>query len=257
MDETLSLNLLLILIPLVFLVAGIYASVGLGGGTGYLAVMTLAGLSASAMTPTVLLLNLVVTGAAILRFGLAGRLRWELFLPFLLPAIPAAFLGGLLTADRRIFLAILAVTLVIAALTMLYSAKKARAHGSAPEPTHLFWVAIPSGLVIGFLSGFLGIGGGIFLGPLMLFLGWAETREISAMNATLILVISLVALAAHGLKDGFELSIMLPLAVAAFLGGLAGATLAEKRLSAHAFQRLLAVIVLIAAIKAGFDAFVR
>jgi uncharacterized protein len=253
-DETLPTGLLLILIPLVFLVAGAYASVGLGGGTGYLAVMTLAGLSASATTPTVLLLNLVVTGAAILRFGLAGRLRWRLFLPFLLPAIPTAFLGGLLTADRRIFLAILAVTLAVAALTMLRSSHKAREYGQMPERTRLLLVAIPCGAVIGFLSGFLGIGGGVFLGPLILFLGWAGTRETAAMNATLILVISSVALMAHGLKGGLELVAMLPLAIAAFLGGLAGATFAEKRLSARAFQRVFAILILLAALKAGMDA---
>jgi uncharacterized protein len=94
MTASLQPGWLLVLIPLVFLVAGAYASVGLEGGTGYLAVMTLVGVSATTMTPTALLLNLVVTGAALLRFGLAGRLQWRLFLPFLLPAMPAAFLGA-------------------------------------------------------------------------------------------------------------------------------------------------------------------
>ncbi|MDX9990866.1 MAG: hypothetical protein RBS68_02345 [Anaerolineales bacterium] len=92
MDETLPLGLLLILMPL-FFVAGAYASVGMGGGTGYLAVMTLVGVSAVTMTPIVLLLNLVVTGAVLLRFGLAGRLNWRLFLPFLLPGYPGHLLG--------------------------------------------------------------------------------------------------------------------------------------------------------------------
>jgi len=254
MEQTLPPGLLLILIPLVFVVAGAYASVGLGGGTGYLAIMALAGLSASAMTPTALLLNLVVTGAAMLRFGLARRLNWQLFLPFLLPAVPAAFLGGLLTADRRIFLAALAVTLTVAALATLCSAHKAREYGQMPERTRLLIVAIPSGMLIGFLSGFLGIGGGVFLGPLILFLGWAGTRETAAMNASLILVISAVALTAHGLKGGLELAIMFPLGAAALLGGLAGATFAEKRLSSRAFQQIFALFILLAAVKAGMDA---
>jgi uncharacterized membrane protein YfcA len=254
-DESLSLGLLLILVPLVFLVAGAYASVGLGGGTGYLAVMTLAGLPAAGMAPTALLLNLVVTGAALVRFGLAGRLQWRLFLPFLLPAIPAAFLGGLVTADRRIFLAVLAVTLSVAALAMLRYAPKIGEQGQPPARARLLLVAIPAGAVIGFLSGFLGIGGGVFLGPLILFLGWAGHRETAAMNSALILVISGVALAAHGLKGGVPLMMIVPLAVAALLGGLAGATFAEKKLSARAFQRIFALIILVAAFKAGYDAF--
>lgn len=254
MDESLSLGLMLILVPLVFLVAGAYASVGLGGGTGYLAVMTLVGLPAAGMAPTALLLNLVVTGAALLRFGLAGRLKGRLFLPFLLPAIPAAFLGGLVTADRRIFLAVLAVTLAVAALTMLRFAPKAREHGLPPDRARLLLVALPAGAAIGFLSGFLGIGGGVFLGPLILFLGWAGHRETAAMNSALILVISAVALAAHGLKGGVSLTLVAPLALAALLGGLAGATFAEKKLSARAFQRIFAAIILVAAFKAGYDA---
>lgn len=254
MDESLSLGLLLILVPLVFLVAGAYASVGLGGGTGYLAVMTLVGLPAAGMAPTALLLNLVVTGAALLRFGLAGRLQGRLFLPFLLPAIPAAFLGGLVTADRRIFLAVLALTLAVAALTMLWHTPKTREQAQPPRRARLLLVALPAGAAIGFLSGFLGIGGGVFLGPLILFLGWASYRETAAMNSALILVISAVALAAHGLKGGVSLMVVAPLALAALLGGLAGATFAEKKLSARAFQRIFAAIILVAAFKAGYDA---
>lgn len=257
MSESLPIGLLLVLIPLVFLVAGAYASVGMGGGTGYLAVMTLLGLSAAAMTPTALLLNLVVTGVALLRFGLAGHLNWRLFLPFLLPAMPAAFGGGLVTADRRIFLAILAVTLMVAGLTMFWYAAKAREQGQFPGRARLYLVAIPAGAAIGFLSGFLGIGGGVFLGPLIFFLGWASPRETAAMNSALILVLSAIALAAHGIKGGVELMVMLPLAGAALAGGLAGATFSEKKLSARALQRVFAVIILLAALKAGIDTLLK
>jgi uncharacterized membrane protein YfcA len=246
---------LLVLFPLVFLVAGAYAAVGLGGGTGYLAVMTLMGVSAATMTPTALLLNLVVTGAALLRFGLSGRLNARLFLPFLLPALPAAFLGGLLLADRRLFLALLAVTLTGAALTMLFYTPQAGETLQKPSGARLLLVALPAGALIGFLSGFLGIGGGVFLGPLVFFLGWAGPRETAAMNSALVLSLSAVGLAAHGFKGNVEFALMLPLAVAALLGGLAGATLAEKHLSARAFRRLFALIILAAALKAGLDAF--
>lgn len=257
MDESLTTGLLLLLIPLVFLIAGAYASVGLGGGTGYLAVMTLVGVSAVTMTPTALLLNLVVTGAALLRFGLAGRLNWRLFLPFLLPAIPAAFLGGLTAADHQIFLVLLSIALTVAVLTMLYSAPKAREQCQAPGQGRLWLVAIPAGAAIGFLSGFLGIGGGVFLGPLILFLGWAGLRETAAMNSVLVLTLSAVGLAAHGFKGNVEFALMLPLVGAALVGGMAGATLAEKKLSVRALQRIFAVIILVAALKAGIDALFR
>ena len=253
MNETLTSGLLLILIPLVIVVAGAYASVGLGGGTGYLAVMTLVGMSTATMTPIALFLNLVVTGTALLRFGLAGRLKWKLFLPFLLPAMPAAFLGGIITADRKVFLSLLAITLMAAAFTMLRNAPNALEHGQEPKQKRLLFVALPAGFTIGFLSGFLGIGGGVFLGPLMIFLGWANPKEIAAMNSALILVLSTIALAAHGTKGNIELMAILPLAAAALIGGFGGATFAEKRLSARALQRVFAVIILIAAIKAAYD----
>jgi hypothetical protein len=254
MSETLTLGTILFLVPVVMVVAGVYASVGLGGGTGYLAILSLSGMSAATMTPTVLLLNIVVTGAALLRFGLAGRLNWRILLPFLLPAMPAAFLGGFITADRKIFFALLAAALAIAAIAMFRNAPNAQEQGKDPGRLRLFLIGIPAGLVIGFLSGFLGIGGGVFLGPLILFLGLAGSKQMAAMNSVLIIVLSGIGLAAHGIKGGIELRVVLPLAVAALIGGLVGATLAEKKISARTLQRVFAVIILIAAIKATYDA---
>ena len=254
MSETLTLGTLLFLIPVVMVVAGAYASVGLGGGTGYLAIMSLFGMPAGTIAPTALLLNIVVTGAALIRFGLAGRLNWRLFLPFLFPALPAAFLGGFITADRKIFYGLLAVALAIAAASMFLNAPNAQEREKNPEGLRLFLIAIPAGLVIGFLSGFLGIGGGAFFGPLILLLGFAGPRQMAAMNSVLVLLLSTVALSAHGIKGSIELKVVLPLAVAALIGGFIGATLAEKKISARLLQRVFAVIILIAAIKAAFDA---
>lgn len=254
MGETVPVVLVAVLAPLVLLVAVAYASVGLGGGTGYLAVMALVGMPHRVMAPTALLLNLIVTGVALLRFGVAGRLRWRLFLPFLLPAIPAAFVGGLVTADRRVFMALLAVALAAAGACMLRTAGRALERDTLPRRALLLAVAIPAGAAIGLVSGFLGVGGGVFLGPLILLVGWAGPKQVAAMNSCLILIVSAIALAAHGLRGGVEVVSILPLGLAAFVGGLAGATLAEKRLSARQLQRLFAVIVLVAAVKAGWDA---
>lgn len=242
-----------LLVPLCALVAAAYAAVGLGGGTGYLAVMTLFGVDTEAMPSTALILNIIVTGAALMRFGIAGRLRVALLAPFLIAAIPAAFVGGLIDAPKRIFLAVLAVGLTAAAAAMLKTAASSD-NPVAPSTARLWAVAIPSGIAIGLASGFLGIGGGIFLGPLILLLGWAGPREVAAINSATVLILSVAGLAAHGLRGAVDLQIALPLGVAVLIGGVAGAHLAETRLSAAAIKRLFAVIVLIAAVRAAISA---
>jgi len=244
---------MLLLIPLCALVAAAYAAVGLGGGTGYLALMTLVGIDTATMPSTALLLNVVVTGAALLRFGLAGRLRAGMLLPFLLPAIPAAFVGGLIAAPRRVFLGALAIGLTAAALAMLRSVRS-NEKPSNPTSTVLLAVAIPSGLLIGLASGFLGIGGGVFLGPLVLLLNWAGPREVAAMSSATVFTLSVAGLAAHGLRGNVDVHVAVPLAIAVLAGGLAGAHLAETRLSASALKRLFAIIVLIAAVRAALAA---
>lgn len=249
-----TLGLMLLLVPLILIVAAVYASVGLGGGTGYLAVMALVGVPQGAIVHTALLLNIVVTGVAHLRFGRAGRMRWRLFLPFLLPAIPCAFLGGLLESDRRVFFGILTVALVLAGAGMIRSAAEAMEREGLPKRTVLATIAVPAGIGIGFLSGFLGIGGGIFLGPLLLFLRWAGPKQVAAMNSALIFVLSLVALGAHATKGDVAVVSTLPLCAAAALGGLLGATVADRKLSAPTLQRVFAVIVFLAALKTGWDA---
>ncbi len=242
-----------ILVPLCLAVATAYAMVGLGGGTGYLAIMTLVGVPSEQMAPTALVLNVVVTGAAMLRYGLAGRIRMRVFLPFLTPAMPAAFLGGLLRVEARVFDGILCAALVAIALAMLASARKGEEVVSPPRAA-LWPVGIGVGGAIGFLSGFLGVGGGVFLGPVVLFLKWAGTREVAAMNSLFILVVSAVGLAAHGAKGSLALCLIAPLVAAVFAGGLLGAHLGETRLRASTIKRVFAVIILVAAVKAGWSA---
>jgi len=245
---------MLLLAPLCALIAAAYAAVGLGGGTGYLALMTLFGMDTETMPSTALALNIVVTGAALLRFSVAGRLQTGILLPFLIPAIPAAFVGGLITAPRHLFLLVLAVGLAAAAAALLKSVTNTD-DPTPPSTMRLWAVAIPAGIAIGLASGFLGIGGGIFLGPLILLLGWAGPREVAAMSSATVLILSIAGLAAHGLRGAVDLHIAAPLGVAVLIGGLAGAHLAETRLSAAALKRLFAVIILIAAARAAFSAF--
>ncbi len=245
---------MLLLVPLCALVAAAYAAVGLGGGTGYLALMTLFGMDSETMPSTALLLNVVVTGAALLRFGLAGRLQPRLLLPFLIDRDSGRVCRW---TDRRAPPDIhggIGVGLVAAAAAMLRSAANSD-EPSPPDPLRLWLVAIPAGLLIGIASGFLGIGGGIFLGPLVLLLGWAGPREVAAMSSATVFTLSLAGLAAHGLRGSIDIHIAGPMAVAVLIGGLAGAHLAETRLSAVTLKRLFACIILIAAARAAFAAF--
>ena len=228
-----TLGLTLLLSPLIFVVAAVYASVGLGGGTGYLAVMALLRVPQGTLVPTALMLNILVTGIAYTRFGVAGRMRWRLFLPFFLPAIPCAFVGGLIEGDLRLFSGVLAVVLALAATGMARSAAGAAEREILPKRAALLSIAVPVGVAIGLLSGFLGIGGGVFLGPLLLLLGWAGPRQVAAMNSALIFVLSSVGLSAHLVKGHVAIVGILPLCAAALLGGLLGATIADRRLSAQ------------------------
>ncbi len=248
-----SSTTVLLLAPLFAVVALAYATVGLGGGTGYLALMTLFGVSHETMPSTSLTLNIVVTGAAMLRFGLAGRLRWPLLLPFLIPAIPAAYIGGSLEVPRTTFLAFLAVGLAAAALAMLRSAALDDDEVRPPSRLALWAAAIPAGTAFGLASGMLGIGGGIFLGPFVLLLHWADPRETAAMTSTYILTLSLAGLAAHGVRGAIDLTLIFPLGCAVLVGGLVGSHLAETRLEPATLKRIFAVIIFLAAAKAALE----
>jgi uncharacterized membrane protein YfcA len=125
---------------------------------------------------------------------------------------------------------------------------------TTPARSRLWAVAVPAGFAIGLASGFLGIGGGIFLGPLVLLLGWAGPREVAALSSATVLILSIAGLAAHGMRGSVDLQIAVPLGIAVLIGGVAGAHFAETRLSATAIKRLFAVIVLVAAVRAAVSA---
>jgi uncharacterized protein len=242
------------LCPLFAGVAAAYAAVGLGGGTGYVAIMVLAGLPPDSVPATALLLNLVVSGAAALRYGLGGRLKAAVLLPFLLPAIPAALVGGLCEAPHQVLLFSLSAALIVAAAATFHLATHGDKHPRDPTRLTRIAVGVPCGAVIGFVSGLVGIGGGVFVGPLILFLRWSGPKEVAAMNAVLVLALSAAGLVGHGLRGSISFSLVLPFALAALVGGLLGAHFGERRLSPATLQKVLAVVVLAAGIKAAVDA---
>src|SRR5215208_3073755 len=233
----------LVIAMLFFIGAALYASVGHGGASSYLAVMGLFSFAPSVMKPTALALNILVAGVATLKFYRAGLFKWQLFWPFAMVSIPAAFLGGATTLPTRWYKVVVGVVLLYAAAWMFRSSLKLLS-GETHKPP--FWAAVIAGLAIGFLSGLTGVGGGIFLSPLLLYMGWAETRATSGVAAPFILVNSIAGLLGH-VSSVAQLPPSIPFwAAAAVLGGWIGATYGSKRAPAPVLRQLLSLVLIVA-----------
>ena len=233
------------------LIASLYSTVGHGGASGYLMVMGLAGwLGPEVMKPTALILNLVVAGTGVLRFYRAGGFRWRTLWPFVVTSVPCAFLGGAAQLDPTVYKRLVAVVLVFAAFCLVL---KIPARGSAepvksvPLPGGLLW-----GAVIGLLSGLVGVGGGIFLSPVLLISGWATAKRTAGVSAAFILVNSaaaLIGLAARHRGPPIDPAATTLFAVAVLAGGLIGTSVGTRRLGHIGLRRTLAVVLAVAGIK--------
>jgi uncharacterized protein len=236
-----------VLLTLLILVAALlYASVGHAGASGYLAAMALFNLAPDVMKPTALVLNLVVASVGTVRYARAGCFAWNIFWPFAALSIPFAFLGGKLTLPVPAYRIILGVVLLFAAWRLAF---KQSAHAPAALKPIVLPLAMALGAAIGLLSGLTGVGGGIFLSPLLLLLGWADVRKTAGVSVTFILVNS-----AAGLLGHLESVKSLPheivwWAPAALIGGLVGAELGSRRLTPLVMRRMLAVVLVIAGLK--------
>lgn len=238
---------MLVISVLVFAVAALYSSVGHGGASGYLAVLSFFAVAPATMASTALTLNVLVAGVAMISYMRAGHLSWKLAWPFIVLSIPAAFLGGLVHVSEGVYDALLSFALVFAAFRLAMNAVSP-AQVSELRSVHLP-VSLPVGAGIGLLSGVVGVGGGIFLSPLMILFRWADAKKTSAVAALFIVVNSLAGLAgrlAHGnlAIDGFA-----PLIAVAFLGGLIGSHHGANKFSGLVLRRLLALVLVIAATK--------
>ena len=232
-----------------FLIASLYASVGFGGGSGYLAAMSFVGVSPEIMKPTALTLNILVASIGLVKFYRAGHFSWRLFWPIAAMSIPFAFLGGRATIPKAIYQPLVGLILLYAAYRLVRSTKPGALPAVRPLP---IWVALLAGAGIGWLSGLVGIGGGIFISPLILLAGWAGTRETLGISAAFVLVNSIA-----GLLGILSLVKTLPSGIpiwvaAAVVGGWIGAEYGSKRLSPVLLRQLLAVILAVAGLKMLF-----
>lgn len=229
---------------LAFLVAAIlYSSVGHAGASGYLAAMAFVGMPTPMMRPTALVLNLLVASIATVRFARAGFFSWSLFWPFALGSIPLAYVGGAVTLPGHWYRTLVGLVLWAAAIRLWLDLKLSPRHA----PPRVACVLCGAG--IGLLAGLTGTGGGIFLSPLLLFMGWAETRETGGLSAAFILVNSAAGLAGNPASVG-NLPAQLPFwASAAVIGGLIGSELGSRKLGTPVFRRFLGLVLVIAGAK--------
>ena len=230
---------------LLFVVALLYASVGHGGASGYLALMAIYGFAPEVMKPTALILNLFVSLTSFILFYRGGHFKWKLFLPFALASIPFSFLGGTIALDAHIYKKVLGVLLLFPVLRFFIypnTADKDLKDSNWP-------ISLLVGAIIGFLSGLIGIGGGILLSPVLLLLSWTNQKQTAAISALFIFVNSVAGLAgqwSHGIK--LEPA-MLSFVAIAFFGGMAGAWLGSLKFNQQILKYTLAVVLLLASVK--------
>lgn len=237
----------LLLLGLVFLVALAYSSVGHGGASGYLAVLSFFGFAPALMAPSALLLNLLVAGLSFLSYFRAGHFVPRLLWPFLLTSVPFAFLGAVLGASSKVYSLLLAGALIFAAFRLFAAMPKGGDESFVKPPT--LWVALPVGAAIGFVSGVVGVGGGIFLSPLILLLGWADAKRTAAASAAFIWINSAAGLYGHLSRTAVDWSALGWFVGAAFAGGVLGSWLGARQLAGVWLRRILGVVLLLAAVK--------
>lgn len=229
--------------------AMLYTAVGHAGASAYLAIMALFSVAPATMKPTALVLNILVASFTSIRFIRAGQFNLRLALPFILGAVPLAFLGGAIHLPGETYRPLVGVILLLAGVRLLWSrplASQAQVH----EPP--LWAALGSGAGVGLLSGLTGTGGGIFLSPILLFFGWALPRQASATAAIFILCNSIAGLAGN-LSSVGHLPAELPYYIAAVAVGAAiGTGLGVNRLPGGRILQLLGVVLLVAGSKLVF-----
>ena len=240
-----------ILIPvLLMIVAFLYASVGHGGASGYIAVLTLCGVSLATYKPVVLILNIVIASIAFIQFYRAGYFKWKLALPFLITSIPSAFFGSHFKVSDKLYNIILGIALLFPILRLVTKFAKEQ-----PEKKELnIPIALGIGALIGFISGFLNIGGGIFLSPVLILLAWSSANEAAAVSSLFIVCNSLAGLFAvvsnGGVTFAAESYVWLATAI---IGGVLGSYLGSHKYKQMTIMYVLAAVLMIASFKLIFS----
>jgi len=228
------------------IVAFLYASVGHGGASGYLALMAFFGASASMMKSSALVLNIMVAALSFYFFYKNKYFKWTLFYPFAISSIPFAFVGGYLSITPTLYKQILAIVLLFSILRLLGFLGK-----ETPQQKQIkLWQGLTIGAAIGLLSGMIGIGGGIILSPVILIFKWADMKTTAATSALFIWANSIAALIGVLLAGHFQADPNTPnLIFLAFVGALLGAFAGSKKFNNKTLRRVLAIVLALASVK--------
>lgn len=233
---------------ILFFVAFLYAAVGHGGASGYLALMALYGVAPEEMKPTALMLNLFVSLTSFIQYYRGGYFKRNLFIPIAAASIPMAFIGGMITVEENIYKRVLGVLLLFPVIRFFFFKN---VEDKDLKPSNLT-IAIATGAVVGLLSGMIGIGGGIILSPILLLLHWTNQKQTAAISAAFIFVNSVAGLGGM-LTQGISFTgDMVMYIVVAFVGGLLGAYFGSKKFNQDVLKYVLATVLLLASYKLLF-----
>ncbi len=233
---------------ILFLVAFLYASVGHGGASGYLALMVLYGVAPEEMKPTALILNLFVSLTSFIQYYNQGYFLKKMFIPIAATSIPMAFIGGMITIEATIYKRILGFLLLFPILRFFIFRNTPDTNLKPCNRT----VAIITGGVIGLFSGMIGIGGGIILSPILLLLHWTNQKQTAAISAAFIFVNSLAGLAGMLIQGISITSGMAFYIIIAFAGGMLGAYLGARKFNQDVLKYVLATVLVMASYKLLF-----
>lgn len=232
----------------IFSLAILYASVGHGGASGYLALMAIFNFSPEFMRPSALVLNVFVSSIALFSYYKNGHFKLKLLVPFIVTSIPVAFIGGAITTNPRTYKIILGLFLILAIARLVIQPKNKEGE---IRPTNKY-AAYGIGVFLGFFSGLIGIGGGIILSPIILLLRWGTVKQTAAVSAAFILVNSISGLlgqVSQGVHFAPEIGYMV---AAAVLGGSIGAYMGSFKVSNTALRYTLSVVLIFASFKLLF-----
>ena len=249
--DTLSPLQISLLLAAVFGVAFFYSSVGHGGATGYLAALALLGIAPDSAKVAVLITNILVASIAWWRFGRAGHIDWKILLAFAVASVPCAWLGSTIKIDLHTYKLVLGVAMIAGGLILLF---RARWQTEAVTLRKFFWpLALLIGAALGFLSGLTGIGGGVFLSPLLYLFRWVKPKTTGGIAAGFIVLNSLAGLAGAGWEKITHAGPLLWLTLPAVIGALLGTHFGARRWSSVTFSRVLAGVLVFVGGKLLFE----